>query len=154
MGAQWSVRWAAASRDLRLLPQPQIPLDEFIGLCRQHKLDDEETATLAKLLHELGHIIHYATDEGLRDVVVLQPEWLTKAISYVLEDRVTRDTGGVLQHDRLRGIWQRRDVAYPAALHPYFLRLMEKFDVCYRIEDHAASLVAQLVPYEQPQLPW
>ena len=38
--------------------------------------------------------------------------------------------------------------------HPYFLRLMEKFDVCYRIPDEDKSLVAQLVPYEEPRLPW
>ncbi|MGH2708155.1 MAG: COR domain-containing protein, partial [Actinomycetota bacterium] len=103
----------------------------------------------------LGHIIYYGEDEGLRNLVVLKPEWLTKAIGYVLEDTPTREAGGVLDYHRLKEIWEGRDVAYPARYHPYFLRLMEKFDVSYRLDDEAhASLIGQLVPYEKPPLPW
>jgi hypothetical protein len=29
---------------------------------------------LAELLHDLGHIIYYDDDDGLRHIVVLQPE--------------------------------------------------------------------------------
>lgn len=116
-----------------------------------------EIVTLAKLMHDLGHIIYYGEDEGLKNIVVLNPEWLTKAISYVLEDKRTRDSAGVLDHARLREIWQERndEPAYPVKYHPYFLRLMEKFDVCYRLEgDEHRSLVAQLVPHRTPSLPW
>jgi internalin A len=108
--------------------------------------------------HDLGHIIYYGDDDGLRDVVVLDPEWLTQAISYVLDDKATRRGGGVLDHARLRDIWQGEHdggKGYPALYHPYFLRLMEKFDISYRLEDQPASLVAQLVSYERPaDLPW
>ena len=31
---------------------------------------------------------------------------------------------------------------------------MEKFDICYRLDDEQRSLVAQLVPYQRPYLPW
>ena len=44
---------------------------------------------------------------------------------------------------------------YEPRYHPYFLRLMEKFDISYRIEgDETRSLVAQLVPLQRPSLPW
>ena len=110
-------------------------------------------------MHDLGLIVYYADDEGLREFVVLNPEWLTKAISYVLADKLTRDTGGVLDHARLKQIWSNRQEAdipsYPDRYHPYFLRLMEKFDVSYRLEDDQyRSLIAQLVPYDRPDLPW
>jgi hypothetical protein len=107
-------------------------------------------------MHDLGQIIYYGEDEGLHDFVVLNPEWLTKAISYVLQDEQTRDNGGVLEHARLRDIWQDRPgrAGYPARDHKYFLRLMEKFDISYRLEDERRSLVAQLVPYRRPALPW
>ena len=67
----------------------------------------------------LGQIIYYGDDEGLRDFVVLNPEWLTKAISYVLRDDPTRHSGGVLDHARLREIWQDRPdgTGYPAHYH-------------------------------------
>jgi internalin A len=80
--------------------------------------------------------------------MVLQPEWLTKAIGYVLEDRGTRNAGGLLEHSRLRELWTPpRGEGYQPRYHPYFVRLMEKFDVSYRITDEPASLVGQLVPY-------
>jgi internalin A len=103
-------------------------------------------------MHDVGQIIYYGEDDGLRDFVVLNPEWLTKAIGYVLRDNPTRLAAGELDHGRLKEIWQDRP-GYPVRYHRYFLRLMEKFDISYRLEEHR-SLVAQLVPYERPDLPW
>ena len=125
-------------------------------MCQRHQVGGAETGTLATLMHDLGQIIYYGADEGLQDFVVLNPEWLTKAISYVLRDDLTRHSGGVLDHARLREIWQDRQdgPGYPARYHRYFLRLMEKFDISYRLDDEQRSLVAQLVPYQRPDLPW
>ena len=58
-------------------------------------------------MHDLGQVIYYGDDEGLRDFVVLNPEWLTTAISYVLRDEPTRQANGILDHARLRDIWQK-----------------------------------------------
>ncbi|MGH8888023.1 MAG: COR domain-containing protein, partial [Egibacteraceae bacterium] len=157
MGELISDRWVAVRDELAARAQPQIAFREFVAVCAQHELDGEATHALASLLHDLGHVVYYGDDDGLRDLVVLQPEWLTKAIGYVLEDTVTRQAGGVLAHARLSNLWEHRpgSESYPAACHPYFLRLMEKFDVSYRLpEEEQASLVGQLVPYERPTLPW
>ena len=40
--------------------------------------------------HRLGHFIHYEHDPILRDIVILKPDWLATAISYVLDDKETR----------------------------------------------------------------
>jgi internalin A len=156
MGSLLSVPWLTARNEILARPEPQIGYDLFQSTCERHGLTTQEAETLASLLHDLGHIIHYAEDEGLRDVVVLQPEWLTKAIGYVLEDRPTRSARGVLHHERLKEIWptEGSGPVYPARYHPYFLRLMEKFDVSYRLADEEASLVAQLLPFERPELRW
>jgi hypothetical protein len=124
---------------------------------KSHGVTGGQVVTLVNLLHDLGQVIYYGENEGLHDLVVLNPEWLTKVIGRVLEDRPTRQAQGVLDHARLKDIWgeQPDGLGYPARYHPYFLRLMEKFDVSYRLvdsEDH--SLVAQLVPHERPKLPW
>jgi internalin A len=157
MGQLWSPRWVAAQEDILACgeTEPQIWYEEFAATCAQHGLSEPETSTLAKLMHNLGLIIYYSDDEGLRDIVVLNPEWLTKAISYVLEDDATRQSAGILEHRRLRQVWHDRADGYEPRYHPYFLRLMEKFDISYRIEgDETRSLVAQLVPLQRPPLPW
>ena len=158
MGQLLSPRWVAARDDIltRAQSEPHISYEQFVKICNAHGVTGKEITTLAQLMHDLGHIIYYAEDEGLRDIVVLNPEWLTKAISYVLEDKATKDAGGVLDHARIRQLWQHNDDrGYPARYHPYFLRLMEKFDVSYRLEgDGSHSLIAQLVPYKRPDLSW
>ena len=159
MGQMISKRWIAARDEIlaRARSEPQISYQAFARVCRDHRVAEDEIATLAELLHDLGQIIYYGADEGLRDFVVLNPEWLTKAISYVLEDTATRLAEGILDHARLRLIWRGRSgrPGYPQRYHPYFLRLMEKFDVSYRLENEdRRSLVAQLVPHDRPDLPW
>ena len=157
MGQLISRRWAAAREDIltRAAAEPQIPYEQFAGICQRHGLTEPETSTLVKLMHDLGLVIYYADDEGLKNIVVLNPEWLTQAISYVLNDKTTRQAGGVLDHARLKQIWHDPAGGYDRRYHPYFLRLMEKFDISYRLEDDEThSLVAQLVPHQRPALPW
>jgi GTPase SAR1 family protein len=158
MGTMLSSRWIAARDEIlgRYREEPQISRTEFEEHCERNGLQRDETTTLLELLHDLGYVIHYGDDDGLRDIVVLNAEWLTKAIGHVLEDKPTRDALGVLDHQRLLEIWGRDGaVGYSPEHYPYFLRLMEKFDVCYRLDDLPHhSLVAQLVPRSRPALPW
>jgi internalin A len=94
----------------------------------------------------------------LKSDVVLQPEWLTKAIGFVLEDRKTQEMDGILPDNRLKEVWWdhpfKGERKYDPALYPFFLRLMEKYDVSYRLENGDASLVAQHVPQVRPAIPW
>ncbi len=161
VGQLLSGRWIDARNDVLRLAKtaPQISYDEFSKICALRGLGGFEIVTFAELLHDLGQIIYYGDDEGLKDIVVLNPEWLTKAIGYVLEDATTRESGGVLDHRRLKDIWLDNEAgkqSYERRHHPYFLRLMEKFDVSYRLDevDQQRSLVAQLVPADRPQLSW
>ena len=109
-------------------------------------------------MHDLGYIVHYSDDENLRDDVVLKPQWLTKAIGFVLEDRATAEREGILPDGHLTQVWRDHafegEPRYDPNVYPFFLRLMEKYDVCYRLTDGKASLVAQHVPQVRPELPW
>ncbi|MBM7864451.1 COR domain-containing protein [Lentzea nigeriaca] len=155
MGELLNNSWREARDEVLAHTESHITRLKFERVCASHGLSEDSTATLAGLMHDLGHIINYADDDGLRDLVVLRPEWLTKAIGYVLEDEFTRENAGELPHDRLSTVWSPGGVPlYPSEFHPYFLRLMEKFDVSYRLPDSRASLVAQLVPYERPKHIW
>lgn len=169
MGELFNNAWISSRDEIlaRRADRPYVGWHELTETCYRHGLNSVETTTLATLLHDLGHIIHFDEHEGLGQLVVLRPEWLTKAISYVLEDKVTRVAGGVLSYDRLADVWRRGatigdsartsttdEQTYDPSEHPYFLRLMEKFDVSYRLPEQPACLVGQLVPYERPDLPW
>lgn len=158
MGMEIGEEWAAARAEVLELAESRahVSFTEFAGLCERHGLPPDDVPALAGLMHDLGQIVYYGDDFELRDIAVLNPEWLTRVVSAVLNDVPTRDAGGVLDHARLAGIWRDQPGVggYPAHQHPFFLRLLEKFDVSYRLGDGRSSLVAQLVPPARPELPW
>ncbi|MGD2183457.1 COR domain-containing protein [Lusitaniella coriacea] len=135
-----------------------ITYEQFQTLCTEQKVDLTLAKTYAAILHELGHLIHYSSDPILKDTVILTPEWLSKAISFVLEDKKVKEQNGLVRHSRLRKLWDdpaRGKDRYPKALHPVFIKLMERCDLSYQVElpDAGApktSLIAQLVPSKRP----
>ncbi len=158
VGEPFNRKWKAAREALLKTNQFHMSFKEVLAVCRSHTLTDEESGTLLGNMHVLGDIVHFAEDTDLREIVVLKPEWLTTAISYVLEDKETNDANGVLEHQRLRLLWQDHGIQnrkqYPEELHPFFLRLMEKFELSYRLPGGLTSLVAQHVPTMKPELAW
>ncbi len=158
MGMGFNRDWKAARDELLALPEPRISFGTFSRVCTARGLSDIATETLAHLMHDLGYIVHYADDEKLHDDVVLKPEWLTKAIGFVLENRLIAEREGILPDGELYKVWHDHafpnEPRYDPEIYPFFLRLMEKYDVCYRLTDGKASLVAQHVPQVRPELPW
>lgn len=141
---------------------PYLPLDEVLAICRAHHMDDEIARLFITISHRLGHLTHYENDPALRDIVILRPDWLATAMSYVLDDEATRKAHGLVGFSRLGHLWddttRPADTRYPATLHRIFLRLMERFDLSYRVaglskddDSNPVSLVAQLVPDTTPK---
>jgi Leucine-rich repeat (LRR) protein len=143
----------------RSATDPYITYAEYLAVCDAFGITGDLAGTYAAILNELGHLIHYQHDEILRDTMILKPEFISKAVSYVLEDRQTKQDNGLVHHARLGDIWNdpsrlERD-RYPADLHPIFLRLMDRFDLSYQVamprqDDPPTSLIAQLVPGRRP----
>jgi Leucine-rich repeat (LRR) protein/GTPase SAR1 family protein len=141
---------------------PYLPLGEVLTICNEHKMDDEIARLFITISHRLGHLTHYENDPTLRDIVILRPDWLATAMSYVLDDEETRKAYGLVKFSRLSQLWNNPsrpvETQYPGDLHRIFLRLMERFDLSYRVaglskdEDaNPISLIAQLVPDNTPE---
>jgi len=141
---------------------PYLSFDEVMAICREHKMDDEIARLFITISHRLGHLTHYQNDPTLRDIVILRPDWLATAMSYVLDDEETRKAHGLVKFSRLSQLWndpvRTLETRYPEKLHRIFLRLMERFDLSYRVaglspdeENNPISLIAQLVPDNTPK---
>jgi len=171
MGLAVPKRWDDARTALKNSGAAYLPLDKVLAICTGLRMDEAEARNFIRIAHRLGHLIHYAHDPALRDVVVLKPDWLSTAISYVLDDKQTRDSHGLVAFARLSELWndpaRPAESRYDARLHPLFLRLMERFDLSYKVAVAAeadgalwqqavpryTSLVAQLVPDLRPAEP-
>ncbi len=139
-----------------------LPLTEVHAICYEHGMEKQLAKLFVAISHRLGHLIHYEHDPALRDIVILKPDWLTTAISFVLDDKKTRQNYGLVSFERLSQLWhdpkKRKEERYEPGLHRIFLRLMERFDLSYRVagispneEHNPISLIAQLVPDNRPE---
>lgn len=130
-------RWEETRGDLKKTDAAYMPLEEVLGLCRARGMGEDEAKDFVRVSHRLGHLIHYEHDPALRDIVVLKPDWLSTAVSFVLDDKQTRDAHGLVEFERLSQLWndptRPPEARYDPKLHPLFLRLMERFDISYKV---------------------
>jgi len=130
-------RWDDARKALKSNNVTHLPLEKVLKLCQGLQMDEEEARDFIRISHQLGHLIHYEHDPALRDIVILKPDWLATAISFVLDDKQTRDAHGLVQFSRLAQLWndpaRPEESRYDPSLHPLFLRLMERFDLSYKV---------------------
>ncbi len=137
MGRTVPASWQQARESLKQIGAAYLPLEQVLEICREHKMGEEEARLFVNISHRLGHLIHYEHDPTLHDIVVLKPDWLATAISFVLDDKQTRDAHGLVSFARLSQLWndpaREEEFRYEPRLHPVFLRLMERFDLSYKV---------------------
>jgi GTPase SAR1 family protein len=159
MGQPWPTSWVEVEQALLARPQHHIDAETYTQLCVSKGVQAEMAqGTLGSYLHDLGKILFFRDDPLLSRMVVLKPNWITKAISHVLEDEPTKEAQGILAHADLTRVWATDEDGQPYdhSLYPAFLRLMERFDLSYQIDQQIPgmlptnSLVPQLLPYQPP----
>ena len=162
MGRSVPKRWQEVREALKETGEAYLPLDEVLAICRRYKMSDEEAQDFVRISHRLGHLIHYGHDPRLKELVILKPDWLATAVSFVLDDEETREKHGLVTFTRLGELWSDNDRApefrYPSKVHPMFVALMERFDLSYRVagsplggQSDETHLIAQLVPDVRPE---
>ncbi|MEH2337510.1 leucine-rich repeat domain-containing protein [Nostoc sp.] len=160
MGRSVPAKWQQVREILQASDKAYLSYDDVIAICAEQGIDKEQAELFLRISHILGHFIHYHYDPTLRDIVILKPDWLAKAISFVLDDQMTRKRNGLVEFEHLSQLWSHPPFAgeegYPSKLHPIFLRLMERFDLSYKVvfdpsETSNTSLIAQLVPDTRPE---
>lgn len=161
MGRTFPENWQKAREALRCCTDAYLSLQRVYEICKEHKVEEEDARLLLRISRAVGDLIHFEHDPALRDIVILKADWLATAMSFVLDDEFTRKNGhGLVSFERLGQLWNNPDKPaedrYPVELHLIFLRLMERFDLCYRVaelgvsEADGTSLIAQLVPDVRP----
>lgn len=149
MGEEWPVAWANVRHAVRALAATRnhITPNELAALLDEQEVTGTQARVLTKWLHELGEILFFQDVDELNDIVILNSQWVTEAISRVLENEEVTAQDGIFSRDCMNRLW--RDL--PPAMREHFLRLMEQFDLSYRIlEDRDKSLVIERVPYDPP----
>ncbi|MBN9120904.1 MAG: leucine-rich repeat domain-containing protein [Planctomycetes bacterium] len=149
IGMKVNKGWLAVRDEVTALSgrETHIPRSRFDEIANRRGLLPEFAAVWLDLLHDFGDLLYYGDVEGLKNTVVLRPDWLTGAIAQVLDDAEVLKNRGMLDHARLPQLWAK----YDPALHPFLHAVMEQFDICCREhEGQKWSLVGEKVPHERP----
>ena len=152
MRTPWIASWYNVRERLEHDGQNWIGYEEFKQICQSEGLDNKQTDILDKSLHYLGVIIHFLDRFELRDMVILNPEWATKAVYKILDTQSILDRGGILLHSELDQIWDS-DI-YPQDIFSKLLGLMNKFELAFELPDKKSHLVAELLPKTEPEFGW
>lgn len=116
--------------------RPCLTLDEFRGICRRHGVSDPANQeSLARLLHKLGAVLHFVDEPRLRDTAVLNPYWVTDGVYRLLRFKDKPGSDGTLTLEE--GL-QALPGETPETLR-FFLRLMERFEMCFALNENEAD---------------
>jgi internalin A len=140
--------------------KPFIPYTEFLRICRPHEIADFAARSLATAMSMQGRLDYKGTEADPNQLVILDPEWLLKAIAYVIDDAQVKASGGILHRRDLARIW--RDHGRPESdkpfkfeehVWPHLLGLLAAHEIVYRLGDDE-WVVPQLVTDLPPDIPW
>jgi len=158
--------WKLAQKSLNNRDEPVIKLDDLVRICQGFGLDPIEARTLAIVMDFQGHLVYFDdADQSAtvpakdgNNIIILRPEWLAKAVGFVIEDKKTLAASGILEHRHLKKIWAKDATrgcdGYQEEFHRYFLWLMWKFDIAYK-QDKSSSLVPEMIHRDRPDdIPW
>ena len=152
MRTPWIEPWYNVRERLERDGRNWIGYDEFKRICQSEGLDNKQMDILDEYLHDLGVIIHFRDRLELRNMVILKPEWATKAVYKILDTHSILDRGGILLHSKLDQIWDSN--IYPQDIFSKLLGLMNKFELAFELPDKKSHLVAELLPKTEPEFGW
>ncbi|MFZ4729681.1 MAG: leucine-rich repeat domain-containing protein, partial [Pseudanabaena sp.] len=137
------VKWLNLKDKLEQDDRDYITYQEYEQKCIETGITRESSRhTLVRLLHELGIILNFTDDKRLKDTNVLNPEWVTVGAYRVINDNLLMtEHKGVLHWQDSARIFQpksRKDRDdYPTVeSRKFILRMMEKFELCFPMEDY------------------
>jgi len=152
--------WLALRRELRDVERSFLLLGEYEDLAVSCGVARENARACAAFLHTLGDILFFDDSDGLGAVIVVDPELLARAVSFILEDVPTKERGGEIALEDVRALWLHRDEQIRT--HPdvfsVLVGLMMRFDIAYQVTAPGGArglLLPEMLSSQRPlDLPW
>ncbi len=128
-----------------------ISAENYYSICSKRDLDKKKADFLSQYLHDLGTIIHFNNNLNLRNTVILNPDWLTRAVYAVIDDNEIIENKGNFSNDDLDRVWQKN---YPGDKYSLLLNMMEMFELCFSIDQGRKHILPLLLSPEMPAINW
>jgi internalin A len=118
--------------------------------------DRDEQRALLRLLHDLGVVVAHGLKRDApsanREIMLLDPNWLTGAIYTLLNSPTVRDQAGEFGRVQMGDLLDAK--LYPKHWHEFILGMMQDPEVglCFELpgSDHERYLVPEVLPANEP----
>jgi hypothetical protein len=155
MGARWPAAWDIAARALGESSELTVTTrSAFHRLAQAGVSDPDAQQAIARMLHDLGQIAYFADIPDLATKIILKPEWLDDRITQVIDSRPVTDSDGVLSRAERTRVWaDLADTEDDPDLPDRLIRMMEAFDLAYRVGNADDSADVALIVDRLPDAP-
>ena len=147
------VSWFNVKAQLESLDKDFIKYSKYEGICEKQGIyDDKDQTQLIDLLHNLGLVLNFREHPLLKNINVLNPDWVTQGIYALFSDDnlKTEAKGQLTLKDLSRILPSER---YPKDHHQVLIVLMEEFQLCFQLPECSPPryLIPGLLPKKEPE---
>ncbi len=138
--------------ELKLKGLNYISEVEYLEICKKHYRNTESALFLSEYFHDLGVILHFKDDMDLKDIVILNHQWITKGVYKILDDKKVIEQKGKFSYDDIKRIWSSEEHKNKTR---ELISLMKnkKFDLCFELES-GEYLAPRLLPVDEIDHDW
>ncbi|MCP4147087.1 MAG: GTP-binding protein [bacterium] len=138
----WGLNWLNIKTRLENMRESFISYQQYKEMCIEENITEEAgRETLVEYLHDLGVLLHFK-ELKMSDAYVLETEWVTTAI-YKLIGSQSLSVKGLLKINQLDEIL-KQDIDsgyyYPKDTYKHIIGLMQKFELCFEIDNETILL--------------
>jgi GTPase SAR1 family protein len=134
-----------------------VTIERFFEICKSKGLARvEDQLVVLKYFTLIGIILHFDNDINLRNIVFLNPNWITAGIYAVLSSKNENIENGYFEEKWIFSFWEKHENKYTYLERTYLLQLMlkDKFDICYNLLGSPHYIVPMLLPEKEPSYKW
>lgn len=133
IGDKIPASWIRVREKIKFIKEDYTNYSNFVSICHEDRLilDKKEISLFSEYLHDIGDIIHFKEDSILRNIVIINPQWATKAVYKLIDTVEVQKNNGVFEVGDLDSYWDAK--AYPLEKHIELIQLMERFEICFKL---------------------
>ena len=158
IGEKIPKQWVEIREKLKDLAQKKdyITYDRFIEICEEHNIiEDDKCLQVSTFFHNIGSFLHFHKDDDLRELFILNSNWITDAVYKILDNEKVINQRGFFSESDLKEIWKG---SKHQRKWKHLIGLMEKFKLCFKVKKEDIKrnewLVPQLLPKKRPFFHW
>jgi internalin A len=127
---------------------PYITFRDYLSRCIKADIENEESQrTLIDFMHDLGIALSFQDDPELRDLAVLNPEWVTRGVYALIDNAQITLEKGILKREDI-GKYLNED-EYPKETQDFIIKMMRKFRLLIDIQKDKVFLIPDLLPKDE-----